>query len=291
VRQSERDNVERFIYKVNDRPKTLHGKMEKSFFNFKGMNPNWKMPLSGFNLVAKIDSFRQKQDAARERRLHIEAAAAQFETLRRLEIERERRASAGLTGHLDERRIRSASASSGPDSGGGPLIANLTNYSDDASSDDDSLGSLPNAVFHNQQEFIEESVNSFAPPPSVFSHSTSNYAVRASSPYYVANNSSQGRGSVMHYTDAGLSMELKGLLNTSTLYDPTASHLSFTGSLVPMDDGSFLQHSLTGSLVPMDDQSASILKVRSDQQYSLLDRYHSQMAHDRQGHGMQTEKR
>lgn len=291
VRQSERENVERLIFKVNDRPKTLHGKMEKSFFNFKGMNPNWKMPLSGFNLVAKIDSFRQKQDAARERRLHIEAAAAQFETLRRLEIERERRASAGLTGHLDERRIRSASASSGPDSGGGPLIANLTNYSDDASSDDDSLGSLPNAVFHNQQEFIEESVNSFAPPPSAFSHSTSNYAVRASSPYYVANNSSQGRGSVMHYTDAGLSMELKGLLNTSTLYDPTASHLSFTGSLVPMDDGSFLQHSLTGSLVPMDDQSASILKVRSDQQYSLLDRYHSQMAHDRQGHGMQTERR
>ena len=199
---------------------------------------------------------------------------------------------ADLNGHLDERQIRSALASSGPDSGGGPIVTNLPNYSDDESTDDDSLGSLPNAVFHHPQEVIEELAHSFAPPSFAFAHSSSNYPARASSPYYVANDRSQARGSVMHYTDAGLSMELRGLLNTSTLYDPAALHQSFTESLVPMDDGlsSFLQHSLTGSLVPMDDQSASILNVRSDQQYSLLDRYHSQMAHDRQGHGMQTER-
>lgn len=60
----------------------------------------------------------------------------------------------------------------------------------------------------------------------------------------------------MHYTDAGLSMELRGLLDRSSLVDPSASGL-FSGSF-------------TGSLVPMEEGAASILDMRTDQQVSLF---------------------
>jgi len=250
-----RDTGER-LFKVSDRPKTRHGKMEKSFFNFKGVHPNWRMPESGRNLVEKIESYRQQQDIAlaRERRLHIEAAAAQLETLRRLEMEREKRASTGLAGFVDDRHIRSES--SGPDSGGGGARGgNLSHHSNDALSDLGSFGSLPHDGFHHPHAHFEESTHSFAPPTYAFAHSSANHGVnpddyypRASSPTRFLPNI-HAKGSVMHYADAGLSMELRGLLNASTLFDPSAS-----------------QHSFTGSLVPMDDQSTSILDVRSDQQ-------------------------
>jgi hypothetical protein len=230
--------------------------MEKSFFNFKGVHPNWRMPESGRNLVDKIESYRQQQDIAlaRERRLHIEAAAAQLETLRRLEMEREKRASTGLAGFVDDRHIRSES--SGPDSGGGGARGgNLSHHSNDALSDLGSFGSLPHDGFHHPHAHFEESTHSFAPPTYAFAHSSANHGVnpddyypRASSPTRFLPNI-HAKGSVMHYADAGLSMELRGLLNASTLFDPSAS-----------------QHSFTGSLVPMDDQSTSILDVRSDQQ-------------------------
>jgi hypothetical protein len=60
------------------------------------------------------------------------------------------------------------------------------------------------------------------------------------------------------------------------------------GEKVGIGDG---MNSLTGNLVPMDDQSASILNVRPDQQYALLDQFYSQMAHDRRSYRMQMERR
>eukprot|EP00581_Thalassiosira_minuscula_P038858 CAMPEP_0184462986 /NCGR_PEP_ID=MMETSP0740-20130409/50548_1 /TAXON_ID=385413 /ORGANISM="Thalassiosira miniscula, Strain CCMP1093" /LENGTH=131 /DNA_ID=CAMNT_0026837063 /DNA_START=1 /DNA_END=394 /DNA_ORIENTATION=+ len=98
-----------------------------------------------------------------------------------------------------------------------------------------------------------ESAHSFAPPSHLFAHSIihgDNTAGMGNN-----NNSPVGQGSVMHYADAGLSMELRGLLNGSNLVDPSASQQSFTGSLVPIED--------TG---------ASILDIRADHQYMWLDR-------------------
>jgi autophagy-related protein 9 len=255
-----RDTGER-LFKTSDRPKSRHGKMEKSFFNFKGVYPNWKMPESGRNLVEKIESYRKHQNIAlvRERRLHIAAAAAQLETLRRLEIDREKRASAGLSGFVDDRHIRSVS--SGPDSGGGEARgANLSHHSDDGISDDESFGSLPHDGFYHQHAHFEELTHSSAPPMYAFAHSSANfgpnigdYHRKASSPIRFMANSSHVKESVMHYADPGLSMDLRELLNASTLYDPSASQQSFTGSLIPMDD-----------------KSASILDVRSDQQVTAI---------------------
>ena len=223
-------NTDELAHNANDRPKSRHGKMEKSFFNFKSVYPNWKMLPSGKNLVNKIEAFRQCQDMAlaRERRLHIEAAAAQLETLRRLEIDRERRASAG---------------GAGPDSGGGGV--RYVNFSDDALSD----LSLPQYdSSRHQRGHFEESAPSIAPPIHAFAHSSiiqgDDYSPRQLSHSEYASNSHAER------SVSDLSVELRGLLNGSTLlFDPTASQQSFTGSLVPIDD-----------------QSTSILEVPSDRQ-------------------------
>ncbi len=205
--------------KANDRPKSRHGKMEKSFFNFKGVYPNWKMPSSGNNLVNKIEAFRQSQDIAlaRERRLHIEAATAQLETLRRFEIDREQRLLGGRTG---------------PDSGGGGFRVNFS---------DDSLGDLC-VPQHNglHRLHYDEFAHSFAPPSNAFAHSAiihdRNDDFKSPGQLsHLGNNPSRSyvRGSV-----SNLSLELQGLLNGSTMFDPSASHHSFTGSLIPIDDQS-----------------------------------------------------
>ena len=241
--------------RVNNRPKSRHGKMEKSFFNFKGVYPNWTMPPSGKNLVDKIESFRHQQDIAlaRERRLHIDAAAAQLETLRRLEMIREKRASAGLAGFVDNQHIRTVS--SGPDSGGGgaPHGVNLSHHSNnEVLSELGSFGSYPNDGLHHPHAHFEESPHSFAPPSHAFGHaSLSQHGenINEYSPHY--DNPPVLQGSPMHFADPGLSMELRGLLNGSTLVDPSSSQQSFTGSLVPMEE------------------AASILDIRSDQQVSI----------------------
>ncbi|KAL7551529.1 hypothetical protein ACHAWF_014715 [Thalassiosira exigua] len=246
----------------DDRPKSRHGKMEKSFFNFKGVYPNWKMPTSGKNLVEKVETYRQQQDIAlaRERRLHIDAAAAQLETLRRLEMDREKRALAGLAGFVDDRHIRPVSG--GPDSGGGDARGEHQSQTSEGLSDFGSFGSLPHDGVHHGHTHFEESAHSFAPPSNAFTHSSvlhrDNSDANNASPIaamhsrLMANNSPTGHSSVLHYADAGLSMELRGLLNRSTLVDPSASQQSFTGSLVPMED-----------------TTTSILDIRADQQTGI----------------------
>lgn len=73
--------------KRNSKPKARHGKMEKSFFSFKGSNPSWKVSESGQHLVDRLEQYQREQTASlsREQQLHIDAAARQLETLARLE--------------------------------------------------------------------------------------------------------------------------------------------------------------------------------------------------------------
>ena len=74
--------------RLDSRPKTRMGKMEKSFFSFKANHPSWKCSSqSGQDLVERVETY-QNQVAlalARERQAHIEVAARQIETLRQLE--------------------------------------------------------------------------------------------------------------------------------------------------------------------------------------------------------------
>jgi hypothetical protein len=222
--------------------------MEKSFFNFKSFYPNWTLPPSGKNLVDMVETYRQQQEIAlaHERRLHIDAAAAQLLTLQRLEMERERKASSmGLVGFVDNRHMR---VTSGADSGGGGMQKNLRN--DSGQSDFDSMGSFSDERLHHPRVHFEDSVHSFIPPTHAFAHSS----------LFQGNEDQTSQGlslpprpggfgnSILHYADAGLSMELRGLLDRSSLVDPS------------------LEQSFTGSLIPVDEMANSILDMRPDHQ-------------------------
>lgn len=65
-------------------PRARGGKMEKSFFGFQAAHPDWKCPPSGQTLVDRVEEYRAAA-MARERSLHVDAAARQLETLARLE--------------------------------------------------------------------------------------------------------------------------------------------------------------------------------------------------------------
>jgi len=243
---------------VNDRPKSQHGKMEKSFFNFKSVYPNWTMPQSGKNLVDKIESYRHHQDLAlaRERRLHINAAAAQLETLRRIELDRQRQASAGLVGLVNHQYHNPPP---GPDSGGGG-DRGIELSQQQSTEMSGNFGSLSQDELHQPQVHFEESIHSFAPPSHAFAHTDDNgggdsYSLEPlSSSQHMMMNNNQGAS----IEAGGLSIELRGLLNQSTLVDPLASS----------------QQSFTGSLIALDELSTSILERRPDQQFAYLDNYH-----------------
>jgi autophagy-related protein 9 len=71
-------------------PKSRCGKMEKSFFSFKGAHSSWTCSPSGQSLVNQME--RAEQDAvaavaalSREQELHRQAAVRQLETLERIE--------------------------------------------------------------------------------------------------------------------------------------------------------------------------------------------------------------
>lgn len=199
-----------------------------------------------------VETYRQHQDnaLAHERRLHVEAAAAQLLTLQRLEMERERRASSeGLVGVIDNHvRVEPA------DSGGGGSPRNLRH--DSTQSDYSSMASF-NEELHQSHVHFEESVQSFAPPTHAFAHSSMLYSRPRGQAIRRVPSPSRHGDSVIHYADAGLSMELRGLLDRSSLVDPSAS-------------GLFGEQSFTGSLIPIDEGATSILDMRTDQQVSLL---------------------
>mmetsp|Transcript_15761 Transcript_15761/g.23199 ORF Transcript_15761/g.23199 Transcript_15761/m.23199 type:complete len:924 (-) Transcript_15761:113-2884(-) len=69
------------------KPKAYHGKMEKSFFGFKGNSPSWKSTKSGQSLIDQVNAFKQSQSKAiaLEQKQHLEAAARQLETLTALQ--------------------------------------------------------------------------------------------------------------------------------------------------------------------------------------------------------------
>jgi len=202
------------------------------------------LPSSGKNLVNKVETYRQEQEKAlaHERRLHVEAAAAQLLTLQRLQMARERSASSeGLMGFVDNSHLKIEPA----DSGGGGSPKNMRN--DSIRSDLSSMASFNDELHHPHVHF-EDSTNSFAPPIHAFAHSSK---MQRGGP------SRNGDGSTIHYADTGLSMELRSLLNRSSLVDPSAS-------------GSFVEQSFTGSLVPVEDGATSILDMRTDQQVSFI---------------------
>lgn len=114
-------------------PRAKEGKMEKSFFSFKAAHPNWKCNRSGQELVDKLEEYQKEESAAlaRERQLHIEAAARQLETLAQIEQQQQRSRHGGVvvdTNAMNDRYIPT-STQTAADAGAGlqssPLVQRL----------------------------------------------------------------------------------------------------------------------------------------------------------------------
>lgn len=200
--------------KSTPRPMARHGKMEKSFFNFKvsyllilkrfqlaqrsmidknmcslplrqqSAHPNWKCSSSGQDLVNRMKIYQTQQAVAlaRERQHHIAAAALQLETLQKLEtISSKSKLDSDNKNHLppiDEHHITTTACNSGAD----------------------------------DSNFEERSKSSFQEVPNQMTSSLS---------------TTSETESVLDYTDIGLSTELQNILNNSAL-DPDESTFSLS---------------------------------------------------------------
>lgn len=272
--------------RLGGRPKTQHGKLEKSFFTFKAVHPSWKCSASGQNLVDRVETYQHQQAVAlaKERNYHIEAAARQLETLRLLEerqLDQVGTGSARSNG-IDESYIEKqagiSEADAGAHSGGESLPSRAAQGSCIGART--KPGAVPTAHRFNSEVDATAGIGASLPPlprsgpsqnapSSLFARNSS--AGRPTSPANFSTTTS-----VLHYGDAALSAELMRVLNRSTL-NP---NLSVAGSVL----GSALDHSLpslsnlnaTSSSVDPDEDEA--LDRNAQRQYLWLERYHSHLA-------------
>lgn len=286
--------------RLDSRPKTRMGKMEKSFFSFKANHPSWKCSSqSGQDLVERVETY-QNQVAlalARERQAHIEAAARQIETLHHLEQRRhvpnesggipqhqpagpdqlqesyigpsQPRASVGAI-HPSHNSSMPRNSDSGADSGGGGS-AQLHSESHGAVYDEqgyppsssmhDTVGELPPSSAQNIPRFGNTSLQN--------SGLNSIRTVPSSSSLLPSGTLGPGTAasaSVLHYTDNALSTELARVLNRSTL-DPTLSVLN--SDLFPSVGASMMNSSsLAANAEGDNDRNVQM-------SYMALNRYHS----------------
>jgi len=284
--------------KLKSRPKTRQGKMEKSFFSFKAAHPNWKCSSSGQNLIDRISSYQQQQEQAlaREIQPHIEAAARQLETLRRLESNnrgqpRQDNLSMGV-GRIDESYMRqnlsTIEESGGADSGGGGIFPrnDATNNGRVARGITNN-NSRSHVHFQNTEhsQMLGGSSLTLVTDGSHDLHSDSQFSTASSQTPLGYGSSQQPNpanlntaASVLHYADIGLSTELRRILNRSTLdLDMSAAGSVFGTATLP--SLSMLQSTTDARAGALLDESET-RERQAERQYLWLNRYHSQHAEE-----------
>jgi Autophagy protein Apg9. len=274
---------------ATQRPKAKMGKIEKSFFNFKTIHPEWKCAASGQNLVDRVDNYQSEQALAiaRERQHHIAAAARQLATLRDIEVQNDKVLTTDINldpNQIDEQYVQIDH--NGKNDTNNSIEPNETN---------------PDDKRHHGIETFEEEVKGDKNYPRVrFQDSTLTSRQSLSRTFSKSNNVST-LASVLRYDDAGLSAELNGLLNRSTL-DPSVSLLfpgnfhqsiSRLGGQLPShreeqgDDDDTREQILqrqVSSLVPMSISLTYVSYVLANiccfvYQYLWLEKYHSSQHH------------
>jgi hypothetical protein len=226
-------------FNLQRRPKTKMGKMEKSFFNFKTQNPGWRCASSGQNLVDRVQDYQnEKANAiARERQHHIAAAARQIAMLSELENSRH---DIRVDPHINDDQINEEYIQPPLDQG------NVENHQ-----------SMSSEELSSKQENHKVKFTDLSSTPqigTIRNMSRSNLSALAS---------------VLNYDDVGLSAELNGLLNISSL-DPMMSTL-FNGSIV---------HSIPVTSTDdrrREDTSEDRFAQHQVNQYMMLEKYHSQL--------------
>lgn len=219
------------------RPKTRMGKMEKSFFSFKTQNPGWRCASSGQNLVDRVQDYQtEKANAlARERQHHIAAAARQIAMLSELEKSRQ---DIRVDPHINVDQINEEYIQP-------PL----------------------------DQENVDKHIASEELPPRQENHRVKFTDLPSTPQIGTLRNMSRSNlsalASVLKYDDVGLSAELNGLLNISSL-DPMMSTL-FNGSI---------GHSIPVTSIDesrLEGTSEDRLAQHQVNQYMMLEKYHSQL--------------
>ena len=194
-------------FSPSQRPKPKMGKMEKSFFNFKTVHPEWKCASSGQDLVNKMERYQSEQTKAlaRERQHHIVAAARQLATLRELED----RDSLTSGPRLEQNQINEqyAKVETGPQKFAKDVEIDLQSC----------VKNLDTNVFDKQLDGIK---NEQARVHFKDSQPTLPSAAQRT----MGKSTSSTMTNTLRYDDIGLSTELNSLLNRSTL-DPDASLL------------------------------------------------------------------
>jgi Autophagy protein ATG9 len=183
-------NVERAAEQLR-KPKTRHGKMEKSFFSFmvrvlhskmmcslplsaahstflgnflQASHPSWQCSASGQSLVDRVAQYERDETHAfsREQQLHIDAAARQLETLARWEQQRRTPDAFNVRG-LDESYI--------PKSAQAPADAGAGLYPEAAST------YHPPPYQRQRSPYLEESYDGASPQRSPLSRTSDSISV------------------------------------------------------------------------------------------------------------------
>jgi len=255
-----RANISAFYSKFSpsQRPKTKMGKMEKSFFNFKTVYPDWKCASSGQDLVNRMESYQSEQAIAlaRERQHHITAAERQLATLREIELQDRDDLTSGP--HLEHNHINEQYAK---------VETDLQCCVKDVELDS-----------HNCVKDAE--IETFETPSS---NETNNVRVQfkdlpptppSSAQRTMSKSNLSTLANALCYDDIGLSAELNSLLNRSTL-DPDASSLLLGGIGQSLPSLSYLGH--TQQSINTMVEAATTREEVLQRQYMLLEKYHLQL--------------
>jgi len=244
------------------RPKARLGKMEKSFFNFKTVHPEWICSSSGQDLLDRMETYQNQQAIAlaRERHHYVEAATRQLETLHKME----ENTNANLdnqTPHIQPiEKYIIPDANRGGGRPGQQIMSHEIRSESFPAEVDAATTSALHVHFpeHEDQIFPIPSPNNLAPSRALSHTDTIPSA------------------SVLHYTDASLSTELQRVLNRSTL-DPEASITC--GLLGPSDSLlslSQLNASTVRDSVHVNGDEEMTRDQKVQRQYMWLEKYHQE---------------
>ena len=205
-------SVSASVHQLNDveaavrrhpKPRMRHGKMEKSFFSFKGCHPSWRSTKSGQHLLDRVENFKTEETFAlmREQQLHVQAAARQIETLEMLEQSEKK----GPVHQIHEAYIGQSSMHQHATGYAPPTIADASSHSMAEQ------GTLKNSLSSGKgDQAVSPKNEDRGRLPATKTDNFSPLGQRLPST------------NALHYADAGLSTELRSVLNRSTL-DPGMS--------------------------------------------------------------------
>lgn len=250
------------VLQSSSRPKARLGKMEKSFFNFKTVHPEWKCSSSGQDLIDRMKTYQNQQAIAlaRERHHYVEAATRQLETLQKMEENTNANPDNQIPNIQPIEKYLAPDADRGGGRPGQHIMSHETRGDSFPVAADAATASALHVHFPKHEDQIL--------PISLPNNMSSSRALSHTDAIPAA--------SMLHYTDTSLSTELQRVLNRSTL-DPEAS---ITCGLLGPSDSLLSLTQLNASNVRDsvhihgDEEMTRDQKVQ--RQYMWLEKYHQE---------------